>query len=225
MNPAAKTSGFTLIELLVALMIFAVLAVMAYGGLNLVLNARERVAERTDLLAQLQMGFTMIERDIEQAINRGIRDEFGDPMIAMVANGERMEFTRAGWRNPAGMQRSELQRVSYQLDDDELKRITWPTLDRTQANETNETLLLGGVTEFGFRFLKPDGEWLSFWPPAGDGQQAVAGLPRVVEISLETEAWGRVTRLFRTPGVMTPAPAAPGPGPGGDPLQTGNPPS
>ncbi len=213
MKPMEKVAGFTLIELLVALMIFAVLSVMAYGGLNLVLDTRERVAARTDLLAELQMGFTLIGRDLEQAINRGVRDEFGDPMVAMVANGGRMEFTRAGWRNPAGLPRSELQRVSYRLDDDELKRITWPTLDRTQANETSETLLLGGVTEFEFRFLKQDGEWLSFWPPAGDGQQIGTGLPRLVEISLETEQWGRVTRVFRTPG------------PGGDPLQTGNPPS
>ncbi len=211
MNVPRKHSGFTLIELLVALMIFAVLSVMAYGGLNLVLGARERVDARTELLAELQMGFTLIGRDIEQAVNRPIRDEFGDPMDAMRGIGGLMEFTRAGWRNPAGLPRSELQRVSYFLEDDTLKRISWPALDRTQATEASETALLGGVNDFGFRFLMADGEWLAFWPPAGDGQQ-VAALPRVVEITLETEDWGRITRLFRTTGVLGPAPEIVDPG-------------
>jgi general secretion pathway protein J len=217
MKHGIRASGFTLIELLVALMIFAVLSVMAYGGLNLVLDARERMDARTNLLAELQMSFTLIGRDIEQAINRPIRDEFGDPMGAMVGSAGLMEFTRAGWRNPAGLPRSELQRVSYMLDGDELKRISWPTLERTQASGQSETLLLGDVAGFEFRFLTQDGGWLLFWPPAGDGQQAAAALPRAVEISLETGHWGRVTRLFRTPGVVDIVPVAPDPG--GQPTQ------
>ncbi len=201
MKTSGGESGFTLIELLVALTIFAVLSVMAYGGLNIVLKARERVDARTELLAELQLGFTLIGRDIEQATNRPVRDEFGDPMEAMAGNGGRLEFTRAGWRNPAGLPRSELQRVSYFVEDDTLKRISWQTLDRTQATGTSEITLLGDVTGFEFRFLKQDGEWLAFWPPAGDGQHAVDALPRVVEITLETGDWGSITRRFRTPGV------------------------
>lgn len=213
MRRPARNAGFTLIELLVALMIFAILSVMAYGGLRLVLDARERMAARTDLLAELQMGFTLIGRDIEQAINRPIRDEFGDPMEAMTGAGARMEFTRAGWRNPAGLPRSELQRVAYFLDGGELRRASWPTLDRTQANEPGETVLLSDVAGFEFRFLMQDGEWLAFWPPPGDAAATGAPvLPRAVEITLETEHWGRVSRLFRTAGVRSAAPVVPDPG-------------
>ncbi len=222
MSGRSRHTGFTLIELLVALMIFAVLSVMAYGGLNLVLDARERMSARTDLLAELQMSFTLIGRDIEQAINRPVRDEFGDPRAALTAIGGLMEFTRAGWRNPAGLPRSELQRVSYYLDGDELKRLSWPTLDRTQANEPVETVLLGEVEDFEFRFLLQDGEWQDFWPPAADADAGVPGpaLPRVVEITLVTAHWGRVSRLFRTTGVMDAAP-----GPGAAPAPTGGPPA
>ncbi len=215
MSRMRRSAGFTLIELLVALMIFAVLSVMAYGGLNLVLDARERMAARTDLLAELQMSFTLIGRDIEQAINRPIRDEFGDPMAAMTGSAGLMEFTRAGWRNPAGLPRSELQRVGYFRDGDELKRVSWPTLDRTQANEPVETVLLGDVDAFEFRFQLQDGEWIEFWPPPGDAAAPAPALPRVVEITLDTAHWGRVSRLFRTTGVHPPVPAA-APGPGGE---------
>ena len=46
--------GFTLIELLVALAVFAVLAVMAYGGLNQVLMTRSVVDDQAEALRSLQ---------------------------------------------------------------------------------------------------------------------------------------------------------------------------
>lgn len=194
--------GFTLIELLVALVVFAILSVMAYSGLNVVLEARDRMERQTGYLTELQMSFTLIGRDIEQAVNRPIRDEFGDSIGAMRGDDANLEFTRAGWRNPAGLPRSELQRVAYLVDDGELRRVTWTILDRTQASEVFETALLGDVEAVALRYLMQDGEWLPFWPPAGDNPLSQEALPRAIEVTLETEQWGPITRLFRTPGVV-----------------------
>lgn len=202
--------GFTLIELLVSLAIFAILSVMAYGGLNMVLEARERTEARLDLLSELQMSFTLMGRDFEQAVNRPVRDEFGDRMQAMIGDTGQIEFTRAGWRNPAGLQRSELQRVAWRLDDGALIRVTWSVLDRTQASEPVETVVLDEVNGLEMRFLMQDGEWQGFWPPPGGGEMQPAMLPRAIEITLESEHWGSIRRLFRTPGVIDAMPAVPG---------------
>jgi general secretion pathway protein J len=70
--------GFTLLELLVALAIFAVLATMAYAALNSVLTARKQVEAKSARLSALQTALMIMERDVEQAVPRGIRDEFGD---------------------------------------------------------------------------------------------------------------------------------------------------
>ena len=79
MNPAPikKSHGFTLIELLIALSVFAVLAMLAYGGLNTMLNTRALTDQRADALRELQLAYRSVERDIDQWVPREIRDEFG----------------------------------------------------------------------------------------------------------------------------------------------------
>src|SRR6202034_3028034 len=42
-------------------------------------------------------------------------------------------FTRGGWTTPAGIQRSELQRVSYSIEKGPLIRQYYPVLDATEA--------------------------------------------------------------------------------------------
>jgi general secretion pathway protein J len=198
-------AGFTLIELLVALMIFAILAVMAYGGLDLVLKARDRAEVEAERIADLQMALTLMERDIEQAINRPVRDDFGDPETAMRGTSSAIMFTRAGWRNPAGLPRSEMQRVGYALDGHDLRRVSYGTLDRAQGTDPHDTTVLGEVEEFDVRYMAQTGEWVPYWPLAATSGQTAVALPRAVEITLDTKQWGKITRLFRTAGAITTA--------------------
>lgn len=197
--------GFTLLELLVALAIFAVLGVAAYAGLDVVLDAKDRIETKSDQLGRLQMLFVVMGRDLEQATDRGVRDNYGDPLPALFGNDTALEFTRGGWRNPAGLRRSQLQRVAYGLTDDSLTRATWDVLDRAQDSEPRTTSLLGEVTALEIRYLDSAGEWRSDWPPTG-GAVTAAPLPRAVEVTLEVTGWGRIMRLFRMGGA--PAQAA-----------------
>ena len=41
----------------------------------------------------------LIERDLRQAMPRGIRDAFGQPIPALVGSPSRIQLTRAGWSN------------------------------------------------------------------------------------------------------------------------------
>jgi general secretion pathway protein J len=198
--------GFTLIELLVALVIFVLLAVMAYGGLNRVLDARDSFERHNDRLSALQMAFMLMGRDIEQTVDRPIRDAFGDPRPALLGNdGEGLELTRDGWRNPGGFMRSKLQRIGWRLDDGRLYRLTWAVLDRAPDSEPARPVLLDHVTALTFRFLDRQGEWQDQWPPA-IAEAGQTDLPRAVEVTLELEDWGEVRRLFR---VLMDRPEAP----------------
>jgi len=196
-------TGFTLLELLVALGIFALLAAMAYSGLNSVMTARQITTQHAERLSQLQMAFLWLGRDIEQAVDRSIRDEYGTTRFAMVGvetGRYQLELTRTGWRNPAGRARSSLQRVAYGLSDGNLMRVYWNVLDRAQDSKPLESVLLDGVEKLELRFLNASNKWQISWPSNQPGGLVSTTPPRAVEITLETKAEGRITRLFRVPG-------------------------
>lgn len=199
--------GFTLLELLVALLIFAVLAVMAYGGLQVVLDAQKRTETQSARLAELQTFFAILNRDIEQMIDRGIRDNYGEPRASLVGDRSSIEFTHTGWRNPGGFARSNMQRVAYVIDDNKIVREGWQVLDRAQNSAPITNALLNDVNEIEIRFLDQDLQWQLQWPVLGAGSTTTPGLPRAVEIVVDVEGWGRITRLF---GVVAgfPVPAA-----------------
>jgi len=192
--------GFTLLELVVAMSIFAVLAIMAYGGLDQVLRARD-VSERVmNRVTELQMAWSLIERDLEQAMPRPIRDGFGDPQPALIGGGDTLvELTRGGWPNPLRRPRGTMQRVAYALDGDTLQRWSWNVLDRAQDSEARKTDLIEKVESAELRFRDQDGEWGAQWPPSTtttSAQVAVPLLPSAIEMALEIEGIGRITRLF-----------------------------
>lgn len=213
MKPAhiKATHGFTLIELLVALAVFAVLAMLAYGGLNTLLNTRALTDQKADALRELQLAYRSVERDIEQWVPREIRDEFGTVRPALMAGGEldaALELTRGGWRNPAEQQRSSLQRVAYVVRDNKLVRLTWLSLDRAPDAQPARQELLTGVRELRLRFLDAANVWQVRWPATGTATPAIPGVPpavalpppRALEWVLVTEHWGELRWLFRLPG-------------------------
>jgi len=205
MNGHRRSGGFTLLELLVALAIFTVLATMAYAALDSVLNARKEVEKRMSRLAELQTTFMVMERDIEQTVGRGVRDEFGDEQPALQGGGVGttvLTLTRTGWRNPLGLARSNLQRVAYGFSNQQLMRVNWNSLDRGPGNEPYSEVLLEGVSAVEVRFLTQDRQWLGYWPPETDGsqEQKTAVMPRAIEVSVDVDGWGRIVRLFRVPG-------------------------
>jgi len=205
--------GFTLIELVVALAIFAVVSALVYGGLRSVLDTRNRAEEQATRLAALQTAFVLMARDIEQAAARRIRDDAGGPLPAMrgatSSGNSALEFTRAGWNNPAGRARSTLQRVAYSVRDGKLLRLTWAMLDRAPGDRPQETVLLDKVKGFEMRFLDPQMKWQLQWPPATTDNSSQVMLPRAIEVSIDVEGWGRIPRMFRVPGAIAATPAAP----------------
>jgi len=187
--------GFTLLELMVSISIFAILAAMAYAGLNNVLSMKARTEQQADRLVNLQRAFTFMSRDIQQAIDRQVRDEYGSQLAPMVGNafGDYIiELSRTGWRNPADFPRSNIQRVVWSLKDETLVRGYWTALDRAQDTPLLEQRMLNDVEEISVRFMDQSNEWRAGWPNAATGLTSIGTqaavpqpLPRAVEVTLK----------------------------------------
>lgn len=198
-----RQSGFTLLELIIAVGIFALMSAMAYSGLNSALSTQKHADSQAERLAQLQKAMLIIGRDIEQAINRPVRDNYADELAAMTGGGfgsSILEFSRTGRSNPMKQQRSHLQRVGYVMAEDQLLRQAWPVVDRSLNSEAYEGVLLEAVNSVDLRFLDSDKTWHEQWPPdatnIGNQNQDQSRLPRAVEITIDLEDWGEVRRVF-----------------------------
>ncbi len=198
-HPRSPAAGFTLLELLVALSLFAVLSVIAYGGLRSVLDADRASQQQAERLARMQTLYAILSRDLRQAVDRPVRDAFGDTLPPLMAQYDQLEFSRSGRRNPAALPRSKLQRIAYHFRDNKLLRLSWAVLDRAQDSSANEQILLDDIDQFSLSFLDRNDRWLSSWPPSGGQRQPLPPLPRAVEIGFDSEAWGHIEWTFALP--------------------------
>ena len=203
-----KTAGFTLVELLVAVAIFASVAVMAASGLNSTLSARKTLDESANRLSELQRGMNIIQSDIEQIINRKVRDEYGDmlPAIQGSASDGYIIFTRTGAQNPLKLQRSSLQRVAYLIDDTDLVRQAWYFVDGTTDNTAQETVIISNIDSMEFSFLSEEEKWEEQWPTSSlesddnDKAPTPSPMPKAIELRMVLMDYGEITRLFIVPG-------------------------
>lgn len=202
----ARDGGFTLVELLVALAIFAILSVLAYGGYNAGVLSHEKARTSMERLESLQTTMRLLTQDFEQMSPRPVRDVLGDGRLPALSADKREEYlfslTRAGWTNPAGLPRPTLQRVSYLLDPDgKLIRQYFNVLDATLANEPVRRELIDKVESVTVRYLDSQKQWQDQWPPLNAPPVTVArSRPVAVEIRLELEDFGEITRLIEVGG-------------------------
>ena len=187
-----------------ASIIFAIMAVMAYGGLNSVISNSQSSKKALQRLQQIQQSVSVLNRDFRQLVSRPIRDEYGNTQASLTAGNNidtLIEFTRGGRVNPAGLLRSTLLRVAYQFDDDKLIRLQWPQLDRSQELQPKKTTLIDKLEDASIRFLAANGEWQEQWPPLNATTDATSNTttayPLAIEITLLLKDWGEIKRLYQ----------------------------
>ncbi len=199
MNRRRAQAGFTLLELLVAMAIFALFAVMAYGGMGSILETRARTDAVSARLTAIQMAVMFLERDTAQAVLRPVRGEYGRELPALytyLGEEQVLEFTRGGYANPAGRQRSHLQRVAWSFADRTLYRLAWPVLDRVPDSRPVREVMLEDVEAVAWRFLDRSNRWHNQWPPLNVDPRFAGELPRAIEWTLTLDGWGRIVRLI-----------------------------
>jgi general secretion pathway protein J len=227
MKPVTRQArGFTLIELVVALFISAIMFVFGYRALAQAISSRRELEEQAAKLDTLQRAMRIMEQDFELLAPRPVRNPIGDGyMAALLAqdtgvtgslstqlsgstlNGSTppiVTFTRVGWTNPVGIQRSEMQRVAYTIENGALVRSYYPVLDATQAVVPVKRKLIEHVKSFSLRFMDAGHNWQTSWPPTVlGGTSQLTQLryrPVAVEINIEIEGWGVLLRHVEVAG-------------------------
>jgi prepilin-type N-terminal cleavage/methylation domain-containing protein len=118
-----------------------------------------------------------------------------DPSIVSM-----VELTRAGWSNTAGQQRGTLQRVSYALVGDVLKRSYQTSLDTVLGNKPVVQDLLTGVKGVQLRYLDSNQTWQNQWPASTSSPDPFQSRPVAVELIIQFKDWGAIRRLIEVAG-------------------------
>jgi general secretion pathway protein J len=115
-----------------------------------------------------------------------------------------VDLTRTGWSNTAGQQRSTLQRVSYALVGDVLKRSYQVNLDTVQGDKPVVQDLLTGVQGIQLRYLDSNQSWQNQWPELTAVQNEpnieLQSRPVAIEIIVQFKDWGAIRRLIEVSG-------------------------
>jgi general secretion pathway protein J len=203
--------GFTLLELLVAMFIAAVMFAIGYGAIRQAMNNHSALQEQQARLLEMQTAMRVLEQDFVQLAPRPIRQPVGDGWLpALIGQSDPeaqpvVQFTKGGWNNPSGVQRPGLQRVAYFLEKNTLRREYWTVLDPTLQNTTMKRDLLTHVKTVTFRYMDVSRTWQTQWPPTAvagaTGQESALRMrPIAIEITLETEDWGKLVRTIEVAG-------------------------
>lgn len=207
-----RARGFTLIEVLVASALTALIGIIAYGFLGSALDAQASQQEQADRLNEINLFFTALARDVRQAVDRKIRDEFGEEESALIGGTGSpylLSLTRGGWYNPRAVARSSLQRVAYGLNDEQdIERVAWHMLDRASDQHVYKAVALSAVEEVYLRFLSQDDirvdpddigkKWHESWPRQDlqSRNSSAEPLPAAIEVTLNLQDLGEVRRIF-----------------------------
>lgn len=205
-NAAAhRVAGFTLLEVLVAVAIFAIVGMLAMAGYNELLTQSDRVEVGAARTRAIQSAMMRMGQDFATLEPRPVREPLGEELDSALRarkdTEQLVEFTHSSWSNPAGVPRPTLQRVAYRFQDNKLRREYWGALDRTMTDEPTSVVLLDRVKSVGLRFMGADRDWKDQWPPLGySGRDVKVVRPLAVEITIELEDWGKITRIVEVAG-------------------------
>ena len=210
-----RVRGFTIIEVMIAIFIAAIMFAIGYGAINQALRDRDSINASQARVTEIQRAMRIVAQDFAQIIARPARDTAGTGQLmpaVVAANSDEilLTFTRAGWNNPAGLQRPAEQRVRYRYigSDQSLVRDHWLAVDPALNTEPRERVLLGRVKSVELRFLDPASRnWRTDWPPTmpngpvnpAQADQLLLIRPLAIEFTMVLEDWGRVQRVFEVP--------------------------
>ena len=206
-----RNRGFTLLELLVAMFIAAIMFAVGYGAINQAMRNRDALKEQQARLTELQTAMRVMEQDFVQLQPRPVRQPVGDGWLPSLMGQSdptaqpMLQFSKGGWNNPTGVQRPGLQRVAYFFEKNTLRREYWTVMDPTLQSTTQKRDLLTHVKTVTFRFMDVNRAWQTQWPPTSvAGSTAAESTLRIrpiaVEITLDTEDWGKLIRTIEVAG-------------------------
>lgn len=202
-NAAALRSaapGFSLLELLVAVAVFAIVAALAWGGLETIVRARGALDRAADDLAKLQRAIGRFEQDASAALPAPWRDAQGriEPALAGTATGFEATVWLADGESPEAA--AVPRRVAWRCDNGTLRRFAVGT---TRGSARAERRLFEDLDGCRLRYVAEGGARHDRWPPEGARAES---LPRALELAFSLDGQGSFSRLVELPAAAEPAP-------------------
>ena len=149
-----RPSGFTLVEVMVALLIMAILAALAFRGIDALVRSKDAALSSTDRTLRLNTGMSQFDYDISQVVDSGVLPQ------ALMWDGATLRFAR---RTPAG-----IQLVVWTLQDRRWQRWAsgsftrmaqltdaWMRTQQWDAISANAVTVLNDVDTFQFIVCNP----------------------------------------------------------------------
>jgi general secretion pathway protein J len=164
-NVKQQQQGFTLIELLISLALFSILSLLVSTALHHSLTTYKHIKDSSKNLSQLAITEQLMQRDFSALQPRPITTANGHLLAPLLQTQNLgVEITTASRDNPGSMlDRSNLQRVRYELKNHQLIRTTWPTLDGNSEEKGKEEVLLSPVKSMRLFFIDDKGEEKDSW--------------------------------------------------------------
>ncbi len=193
--------GFTLLELLVAITVLSIVSMIAWRGLDSLVQTRERLEPEVDEVRSLLTAFGQMERDLTQVTNPAFIGLTVSPLNIRVIDGAQViELARVA--SPTANRATEVQTVFYRVVDGTLMRQATPPLPafgRTEAESFETARLLGKVQSMSVRVWQVPTGWVS--PFDSDASQPTsAPRPPGVPPQAREAAPGVEVTLLRTDG-------------------------
>ena len=191
-------------EMLVALALFAMIGLISSQMLYQTADLSLTMVGRSEYITDIHRAMSVLDRDLRQIVNRGIRDELGeffDPLT--IDDGRLLQFSRMGWMNPMDEDRGTVQRVEYSIEDGTLTRRYWHVMDRNQESVAVKQTVMQGQ-ELSFELEDSKGETHKTYPKPLDVDELIPeiGDPEAIAGEDEEEARAIAIRFtFTLPNV------------------------
>lgn len=195
--------GFTLIELLVAMLVFSLLAMAGYRGLQSILETRDHLDQETRKFQEMAQFFSRLQGQLAQASLHPARLVDGRMQSALTGVSSdqsntlegQLLFTRGGGKDATGSWVTP-QRVGYRLRNHAIELMRWDYLVLAPASKPRVDTVLKGVREFNLRFLSPQ---TLAWEKQYAVQVVNLPLPKALEVELILLSGEKVVRVFDLP--------------------------
>lgn len=194
-------TGFTLLEILIALAVFAVIAVITSSSLFTAFNTRSKVNMQADRLNQMQLGMSLIQRDLQQVIAREVRGDEMRMFPILVGLPGYLEFTRDGLINPGSLQkRSTLKRLALICNKDTLTRRSWLTLDTPKRASYQDKIIFENLSSCQFSYINRNLQTFREWRENMVNQEErPEPFPKAIQLNITFNDWGNMNLLFLIP--------------------------
>ncbi|MEO8296645.1 MAG: prepilin-type N-terminal cleavage/methylation domain-containing protein [Burkholderiales bacterium] len=183
-RPSIKhVGGFTLIEVLISLFVLALMAAMAWQGVDLVVRSRDVAQQRTDALMRLQAGLAQWEADLHAAIDTQVVPGLGCDAITLRLTRKQADGVQVvAWSLRSGT----LYRWTAPLaTGSEALQSAWLQTYQLQGSEAGTLRVLDGVRRIDlYQFLSASNAWSNCQSTGNIGASGQQALPDGIRLVL-----------------------------------------